>query len=93
MTKDILIIALIVGVVYLIVLIGAVYMLVLYYDSMATMDSLYHRFHSDLDDFNEEMIILAETLQTYHELLDDYQIPMIANPTKTQRDAIDSSGW
>lgn len=33
------------------------------------------------NNFSDEMQLLAETLTVYHELLKDYQIPMIANPT------------
>ena len=33
------------------------------------------------NNFSDEMELLAETLVVYHELLKDYQIPMIANPT------------
>lgn len=36
------------------------------------------------NDFKDEMLLLAETLQVYHELLNNYQIPMIANPTREQ---------
>lgn len=33
-------------------------------------------------DFQDEMILLADTLKVYHELLKDYQIPMIPIPIK-----------
>lgn len=34
------------------------------------------------NDFSEDMQVLAETLQVYHELLDGYQIPLIQLPEK-----------
>ena len=34
------------------------------------------------NDFSEDMQVLAETLQVYHELLDGYQIPLIQLPVK-----------
>ena len=34
------------------------------------------------NDFSEDMQVLAETLQLYHELLDGYQIPLIQLPEK-----------
>ena len=93
MGKELLIIILFIAVLLLIISIMSIISVMNLWTSVSTFETLYERFHSDLDDFNDEMLILAETLQTYHELLDDYQIPMISNPTKEQRVAMDSSEW
>lgn len=42
------------------------------------------------NNFADEMELLADTLQVYHELLKDYQIPMIANPTQEQKNTINN---
>lgn len=43
------------------------------------------------ENFNDEMLILAETLKIYHELLDGYQIPMIINPYSREKES--DSEW
>lgn len=43
------------------------------------------------NNFCDEMELLAETLQAYHELLNDYQIPMVANPTERLLQVVNST--
>lgn len=61
-------------------------------ESLDTIQAIYNNYLETTQDFNEEMQILAETLQTYHELLDSYQIPMIPTPTLEQVNAI-KNAW
>lgn len=59
------------------------------------LHELEERLSDTYNNFVDEMKLLAETLQVYHELLDNYQIPMIANPTREQIDIYNNnySGW
>ena len=49
---------------------------------MADLKEVTEDLNNFYNDFSDDMQVLAETLQVYHELLDGYQIPLIQLPEK-----------
>ena len=56
--------------------------MVLHFSVIADLKEITEDMNTCYDQFSDHMEVLAETLQVYHELLDDYQIPMIQLPEK-----------
>lgn len=56
--------------------------LVLHFSIMSDLKEATDDLNNFYNDFSEDMQVLAETLQVYHELLDGYQIPLIQLPVK-----------
>lgn len=56
--------------------------LVLHFSVIADLKEVTDDLNNFYNDFSEDMQVLAETLQVYHELLDGYQIPLIQLPEK-----------
>lgn len=54
--------------------------LVLHFSVIADLKEVTDDLNNFYNDFSEDMQVLAETLQVYHELLDSYQIPLIQLP-------------
>ena len=56
--------------------------MILHFSIMADLKEVTEDLNNFYNDFSEDMQVLAETLQVYHELLDGYQIPLIQLPEK-----------
>lgn len=56
--------------------------LALHFSIMSDLKEVTEDLNNFYNDFSEDMQVLAETLQLYHELLDGYQIPLIQLPEK-----------
>ena len=56
--------------------------LALHFSIMSDLKEITEDLNNFYNDFSEDMQVLAETLQVYHELLDGYQIPLIQLPEK-----------
>lgn len=54
----------------------------LHFSIMSDLKEITEDLNNFYNDFSEDMQVLAETLQVYHELLDGYQIPLIQLPEK-----------
>ena len=54
----------------------------LHFSIMSDLKEVTDDLNNFYNDFSEDMQVLAETLQVYHELLDGYQIPLIQLPEK-----------
>lgn len=54
----------------------------LHFSVIADLKEVTDDLNNFYNDFSEDMQVLAETLQVYHELLDGYQIPLIQLPEK-----------
>lgn len=52
----------------------------LHFSVIADLKEVTDDLNNFYNDFSEDMQVLAETLQVYHELLDSYQIPLIQLP-------------
>lgn len=49
-------------------------------EDIRRLEELYKNINNLLCDYEDELVDLSEVLGRYHELMDDYQIPMIATP-------------
>lgn len=56
--------------------------IILHFSIMADLKEITEDLEHFYDDFSDDMQVLSKTLQLYHELLNDYQIPMIQLPDK-----------
>ena len=69
----------------IVIVVLTVICMILHFSIMADFNNFYN-------DFSEDMQVLAETLQVYHELLDGYQIPLIQLPEK-KKDTEQYEDW
>lgn len=66
--------------------------MILHFSIMADLKEVTKDLNNFYNDFSEDMQVLAETLQVYHELLDGYQIPLIQLPEK-KKDTEQYEDW
>lgn len=67
-------------VVFLVLLITTVVFIVEFYQEIDKLEALHKTINNLLCDYEDELAELSEVLKMYHELMNDYQIPMIASP-------------
>lgn len=68
------------AVVFLVLLITVIVFIVEFYKEMDKLEALHKNINNLLCDYEDDLTELSEVLKMYHELMNDYQIPMIASP-------------